>query len=293
MPPLHSSSEGPISSPPAIPQDNPILSAYERFVAETPFVTRMIINILVVSYLASYLVDLHYAMACIPQFMFHYYEIYRLVTSILVNPTLMSVLLAGFSFVQTGARLEEAIGSAAAAWLGLVIFTLGTNLLFVAGQCLRVAVTGDSSVWLHSAAGMWGVLLGWIAVECGQAAPYQATRRWLVFNVPTLYYPLAMSSLFSLLSGGFHLSDTISLALGYGLGKGKLDFLKVPSRHVKALEESNMFLNSRLRQIGWVGGPAARGAAAWSQLEPEPLGGRQVGLVWMLLLFVVCCLLFV
>ena len=132
---------------------------------------------------------------------------------------------------------------------------------------------------------------GNVGVECGQVAPYQVTRRWLVFNVPTLFYPLAMWELFSLLSGGFHLSDTISLALGYGLGKGKLDFLKVSSRHVKALEESNMFLNSRLRQIGWVGGPAARGAAAWSQLEPEPLGGRQVGFAWMLLLFVVCCLL--
>jgi len=259
----------------APPQDNPILTAYEKFVADTPVVTRTILNVLVVSYILSYIVDLKFAMACIPEFMLRYYEIYRLVTPVFVNQTLFSVLFAGLSFVQTGKLLEESLGSAAMAWLCLVVFTLATNTLFVALYILGFYMTGDSSMLLSSSSGMWVILFGLISMECCHAAQYQPKRRLFFFEVPTIYYPPALLALFSLFSGHFQLSYAISVALGYGLGNGKLEVLKARPTHVKALEESTMFLNSRLRQQGWVGVPAARGSAAWSQAEPDD--GTQVG----------------
>jgi len=259
-------------------QENPILTAYENYVGNTPLVTRSVLNLLTVSYLLSWFVDLEYALACIPQFVVHYFELHRLLTSVVVNQNLISVIFACLSFLNAGKLLEESLGSAAVAWLCLCVFTVLTNtIFFLAIEFLTFYVTDDSSLLLNSSSGIWVVLFGLIAMECSQAAQYQAKRRLFVFNVPTLFYPLALLALFSFLSARFQLSHAISTALGYGLGNGKLDLLKVRHSHAKALEESSLFLNSRLRQRGWVLGPAARGSAAWSQTESDDSGDhRQV-----------------
>ena len=281
MPPVNN-----ISSPDApTPQVHPVVTAYERFVAETPWVTRTILHLLMVSYLLSFLVDLHFSMACIPQFLLNYYEIYRLVTSILVNQSLFSVLLAALSFVPVGTRLEQSFGSTAVLWLCGMVFTLGTNLLFVTVQCVSAYLMGEPSLLLSSSEGLWVVLMGCLAMECCHAAPYQSTRRLIWWDIPTRFYPIVLLVLFSLLSGRLQVSYAISLALGYGLGQGKLEFLKLPSRHVKSFEESSAGLvNSRLlrQQPGWVSAPEARGPAAWSEAESQHDGGGsrpQVSLV--------------
>ena len=80
-----------------LPRDSDVRYAHylRTICGGTPWVTRMMLQLLLVSYLLSFLIDLHFSMACIPQFLLHYYEIYRLVTGILVNQSLFSVLLAG------------------------------------------------------------------------------------------------------------------------------------------------------------------------------------------------------
>jgi len=257
------------------PAENPILTAYESFVSSTPLVTRTILNVLVVSYLGSWIVEPNYGLACIPQFVVHYYEIYRLITSVVVNQTLFSVLFASLSFVRTGKILEESLGSASVAWLCLAVFTLLTNSIFLGIQLIGSYVTSDSSLLLTSSSGIWVVLFGLISMECCHAAQYQNTRKLILFDVPTIYYPLALLVLFSLFSGRFQLSYAISTALGYGLGKGKLESLKLRPIFAKALEESSFFLNTRLSQRGWISGPGASGMAAWSQLENNDSGGNQ------------------
>lgn len=46
-----------MSSPSQPPQSNPVLTAYESFVEQTPLVTRYILNSLTLSYLLSFFVD--------------------------------------------------------------------------------------------------------------------------------------------------------------------------------------------------------------------------------------------
>ena len=221
-------------------QENPILTAYENYVGNTPLVTRSVLNLLTVSYLLSWLVDLEYALACIPQFVVHYFELHRLLTSVVVNQNLISVVFACLAFLNAGKLLEDSLGSAAMAWLCGVVTVL-TNTIFVAIEFLTFYVTDDSSLLLNSSSGIWVVLFGLIAMECSQAAQYQAKRRLFVFNVPTLFYPLALLALFSFLSARFQLSHAISTALGYGLGHGKLDLLKVRHSHAKALKNRVSF----------------------------------------------------
>lgn len=253
------------------PHDNPILKGYENYLTSTPFVTRVLLNGLVISYFVSWIVDLQYAMAFIPHFVVQYYEIYRVLTSVLVNQDFLSLAFAFFSFLRTGKLLEEAEGSATMAWLSIVVFTCFTNLLFLAAKICHAYMFNDPSVLLHGSSGIWMVLFGMMALECTHATQYQphATRKLLLCNIPTLYYPVAILLLFSFLSGRFQLSYAISCVLGYGIGYGKLEFLKLRQSYGKVLEESSVFQNSRIRQLGWISASSARGSASWITTEAE------------------------
>jgi hypothetical protein len=54
------------------------------------------------------------------------------------------------------------------------------------------------------------------AIDCVKAPP-NSMRKLFFFTVPTIYYPLALFALFSLL-GGFQISYLLSIGLGYVYG---------------------------------------------------------------------------
>lgn len=251
------------------PQQNPILSAYERFLENTPFVTRSILSIQVFSYLASWFVNPHYALAMIPQFVIYKYEIYRLVLSPLVNTSLFNLLFAFLAFIQIGKRLENSVGSTEFAWLCAIIGMLTNTLYFLLLVTLYM-ITQEADLLLRSAAGVWTILFGVIAIE-SVIAPRESRRRLFFFDVPVLYYPLALYALFAFLGGfgGFHL--LISAGIGYAYGFGYLDVMKLSSSRARHWEESYCAVLTRRR--GWVQGHAAIGGGAWSETETMGMVG--------------------
>jgi len=126
---------------------------------------------------------------------------------------------------------------------------------------------------MQSAAGIWGIVLGVLAIDCCRDTTAN-TRKLLFWNVPTLYYPIVIFFLVSVLLSGHVLSHGISLALGYAVGSKypAWEFLPLtlPTRYVTVWEESgNMLVHSRFvflrpQAQGWIVLPAALGSAAWS-----------------------------
>lgn len=250
---------------------NPVLEFYEKFCRETPYVTRTFVQVSVASYLVSWIVNLHYALSCIPQFVvIQHYEVYRVVTSPLVNDDLISLAFGVVCLNRSSRLLEESVGSTGLLWYIAAVFTVLTNLLFLVISWALSALSGDNSYLLLSSSGIWNVVFGVMAIECCRDT--LRTRKLFLWEIPTVYYPLAIFAFICLLSG-MHLSipHGISLALGYGIGKANylLEALNVRSHHVKALEESNAFLTSRVRLQGWIMGPAALGSSAWSNRQDD------------------------
>jgi membrane associated rhomboid family serine protease len=156
------------------PAPNPFLSAYESFKQNTPYLTRTILSIQAVSYLASWFINPHYALANIPQFAVFQFEIYRVVLSPLVNTTLISLIFAFLSFTEMGKRLEYSMGTVAFGWFCLGVAMI-SNLGFLAVSLLLYMVSGgEQGYLLSSASGIWLILFGAIAAGMLFAATSRA-----------------------------------------------------------------------------------------------------------------------
>lgn len=255
-----------MSSSDVPPPPNPMLSAYEEFTRSTPFVTRSLLHIQAVSYLVSWIFNPYYALANIPHFVVFQYEIYRLLLSPLVNTSLINLVFVFWSFVYTGRRLEQSLGSTQFAWLCICVGLL-TNLAFLTFSLVLYMLDGFEKSHLFGASeGMWIVLFGLIALECCQA-PRGTKRQLFVLSVPTLYYPLALFVLFGLLSASFSFAHLLSIGIGYAYGFGYLEKSKLPGQKAHQWEET--WLHTWTRREGWVTAPAALGSDAWSILQDD------------------------
>lgn len=246
-------------SPGAPPPDNPVFNAYEQFQRDTPVVTRSVLTVQAIAWGISWFVDLTFGLANIPYFTLVRFEIYRIVTSLFLCSSFFSLLFAYFSFLETGRRMEQAMGSAAFA---VIFITLGilSNLLYIGVAALLDSVFVGGQYWfVLPSFGIWIVLFGVVAMECSKAPP-GSTRKLFVVQVPTLFYPFCLFGIFTLLGGGFQLSFLISILLGYAFGLGYMEWLKVGSASCQQWEES--FLESLTHIDGWVASSNALGSGA-------------------------------
>jgi membrane associated rhomboid family serine protease len=247
------------------PQPNPLLTAYESFQQNTPLVTRFILSVQTLSYLGSWIVDPQIALSCTPFFTIIHFEIYRIILSPLVNTSLISLILAFWSFQQHGTRLEYSMGSIAFAWLCLMLGCI-TNLIFILVSFVMYAITGSKTFLFAHSFGVWIILFGILGIECVRA-PQGRTRRLFVADVPVLYYPAALYLVFAVMAWDFSLAYLISIGLGYLIGfassseSGGGSPLALVGRHVERLvmhgsakgkewEESALLENIKQRQDG-------------------------------------------
>jgi hypothetical protein len=118
--------------------------------------------------------------------------------------------------------------------------------------------------------GIWIIVFAVMAVECSYA-PRGESRRFLMVDVPTRYYPCVLLGLVTLFSGGvFPLTYIISVIVGYLYGFKKLEFIKIGCERRKELEAS--VLRKFTSMQGFTPGPSADN---WSMID------RTVGILGM------------
>ncbi|CAB9499350.1 expressed unknown protein [Seminavis robusta] len=251
------------SQPGQAPPPNPVLTAYENFVRDTPLVTRYVLTCLTATFVLDIFIDsFGWSLSNIPYFAIGRLELYRILVAPLVCNNLFSLVFAYFSFIDHGKRLECSMGSAQFAWL-FASLGIGINTTHVILTYSLQFLTGDHT-WIHiKASGIWTVLFPLIAIEC-VAAPPHSMRKLFFWQVPTLYYPLILLAFFTLL-GGYSVSNLVAVATGYAYGYGYLDKTKVSTAQTKQWEETTILANFA-RRDGWVGGNAATGQAAWVEM---------------------------
>uniref|UniRef100_A0A7S4NJ43 Derlin n=1 Tax=Odontella aurita TaxID=265563 RepID=A0A7S4NJ43_9STRA len=250
------------------PDNNPVLSAYESFVRDTPLVTRYTLTTLTLSYMLSFFLNPSMALSNAVLWSIQRLELYRIVLSPLVCESGLTLIFAYMSFVDQGRRLEHSMGSAAFVAL---LLTLGgmANVAFLILMVVLYGLTGSQVFLIYPCYGIWVVLLGIIAVECSSAPP-GTQRRIFSWEFEAKYYPLVVLGFFTLL-GGLRVGEGIGMAIGYAYGYGYLDQIKIRSSTCRAWEDG--CLRNFAQKPGWVVGTAATGADAWIPLN-DP-GGRQ------------------
>jgi len=253
------------SSPPG--DENPILTAYDQFVRDTPLVTRYILSGLGACYILSWFGDLSYALGTIPYFCFHpRWEVYRILLSPFICQSILSLIFATLSFLDMGKRLEHSLGSTAFGYY-LLLMGICTNILFV---CISYAVYFakypdgvDSLLW--NSEGIWILIFAMIATDCSTATLTggDTNRRLFFITVPTKYFPLALYALF-VVFGGVGMGELLAIGIGSAYGYGYCHrYLKVSTVRCQQWEDS-ILLNFTQRP-GWITGHAAMGRSAWSE----------------------------
>ena len=244
------------------PPSNPVLTAYESFVRETPLVTRYTMTGMFCSYIASWFVNPGSAFDNTALHSLLHFELYRIILAPLVCNEIVSFLFGSFSLFSSGIRLENSIGSTAFLTVLLAIGGL-TNIIFLV-TCLLLCLITGSNIWLLArSSGIWTIVLGLVAMECSKA-PSGSTRRFIFASVPTLYYPLAILAFFSLMSKQIRLSYVISVLVGYAFGFNKLTFLQPSTNRCSSWE--NGILSNFTQRPGWITGHSASGLSAWETL---------------------------
>mmetsp|Transcript_27485 Transcript_27485/g.56487 ORF Transcript_27485/g.56487 Transcript_27485/m.56487 type:complete len:370 (+) Transcript_27485:111-1220(+) len=242
------------------PAPNPVLTAYESYLRDTPLVTRYTLNSVLISFLASFFFNPAFAFANIPLFTIFKFQLYRIVTSPFICSEFLSLFFVFMGFMNHGIRLEQSMGSTL---FGALFFslTIVSNLLFVVISIILWGLTNSESYLGQASMGIWTTLLGIIAVECSKA-PENSQRRLFFLTVPALYYPLAILALFSMFAG-VKLSYCLGVAVGYSYGFGKMDRLRVKVDTAKRWESG--FLRGFVGRVGWVSVDYASGALAWTE----------------------------
>mmetsp|Transcript_21162 Transcript_21162/g.29645 ORF Transcript_21162/g.29645 Transcript_21162/m.29645 type:complete len:269 (-) Transcript_21162:435-1241(-) len=238
--------------PSGVSTKNQIQTAYESFARETPLVTRGLASILAFSWLICSIFDLNHALANISMFTINRLQLYRLFLAPLVGSTPISLIFGIMKFVSSGKGLEFQMGSTN---FGALILTIGglTNLLFSIFCCSCYYLLGASFTWmLLQSCDIWTIVLGIIALESAHQS--NELRQILFrFEVQAKYYPLLLLAFFCLIKGRIDLAYCISIGLGYSIGFGKLEFLKIG--HDRRKKYENSFLYRFTQMQGWVVAP--------------------------------------
>lgn len=230
MPPINQPREGATNNN-GPPQPNPVLTAYESYLRDTPLITRYVLNATVISFITGFFFNPAYLLANIPIFTIFKFQLYRIFTSPLICTDILSLFFTFMGFMNHGVRLEQSMGSTLFAVLFFTL-TIVTNILFLIISILLWGLTNSDSYLSMASLGIWTVLLGIIAVECSEAPP--DTKRKLFFlEVPAVYYPLVLLALFSMFAG-VKLAYCLGVAVGYAYGYGKMDRWKVKVETVSA-----------------------------------------------------------
>jgi len=244
------------------PLANPVLTAYESYLRDTPLITRYVLNAVLISYFAGFFFSPAVLLANIPVFTIFKFQLYRIVTSPLICTDILSLFFAFMGFMNHGVKLEQSMGSSLFAVLFFTL-TILTNVLFLIISVLLWGLTNSESYLAGASLGIWTVLLGIIAVECAEAPP-ETKRRLFFLEVPALYYPLVLLALFSIFAG-VRLAYCLGVAVGYAYGYGKLDRCKVKVETVRKWENRDQSgcLSGFVNRIGFVTLGMASGPNAW------------------------------
>jgi hypothetical protein len=89
------------------PTPNPVVTAYESYVRDTPLITRYVLNATVISYITGFFFNPAYLLANIPTFTIYKFQLYRIVTSPMICTDILSLFFTFMGFMNHGVKLEQ------------------------------------------------------------------------------------------------------------------------------------------------------------------------------------------
>lgn len=252
-----------------------MLSSFNAWKASVPFVTRStLLAVTVLGILSLIGFDFEDYLANEPAYTLYYFEVYRVVLSVFVGNSIISVIFMWLFFPAMGARMEQQQGSAPFGWL-LLSSAIAINLGFLAA-CLVLAIFGMGSAMYYTCSGFWSVLFTLITLDC--LATPDMPRRLLCIpvDIPGVYFPFAIYAFFCFF-GGFRLDLLLGVAVGFGFEKGYLNNIKPAEGYLEGLEgtEGSMLYSTARNNDGYI----FVQNASYDPVDQSERGATQMGAI--------------
>ena len=89
------------------PTPNPVVTAYESYLRDTPLITRYVLNATAISYITGFVFNPAYLLANIPTFTIYKFQLYRIITSPMICTDILSLFFTFMGFMNHGVKLEQ------------------------------------------------------------------------------------------------------------------------------------------------------------------------------------------
>ncbi|KAG2430738.1 hypothetical protein HYH02_013577 [Chlamydomonas schloesseri] len=180
-------------------QSSPLVASIQNWFNGLPLCTKSVFVLISGIYLFQLVTgyDNIYGVCLSPYETVIHYEVYRLLTSVLVHGGLLHVTFNMLAFVPMACSLERLVGTVQFAYL-LLLFTVLAGSVYTATSFLLFYSHVLPGAMRQCAIGFSGVIFGLIVVDNAQSA---ASHRSIfgLFTVPAAYYPWALLLFWQLL----------------------------------------------------------------------------------------------
>jgi membrane associated rhomboid family serine protease len=152
----------------------------------------------------------YYLMACPLQIM--HFQLWRLVTSFLVQGNLLNLLFSLYIFFQVGKRFELEVGTVMC-FCCLIIFTFLTNLVFVLASSFLAVLMPGLVRGAGCSQGIFTFVLSLMVITT-QRSEQETMSFWGMCNIPTKIYPFFLVLILALM-GGQWLDNLCAVFIGF------------------------------------------------------------------------------
>ncbi|PNW88909.1 hypothetical protein CHLRE_01g050350v5 [Chlamydomonas reinhardtii] len=180
-------------------QSSPLVNSVQNWFNGLPICTKSVFVLISGIYLFQLVTgyDNIYGVCLSPYETVVHYEVYRLLTSVLVHGGLLHVTFNMLAFVPMACSLERLVGTVQFTYL-LLLMTVLAGLVFTATSFLLFFSHVLPAAMRQCAIGFSGVIFGLIVVDNAQSASSHRSIFGL-FTVPAAYYPWALLLFWQLL----------------------------------------------------------------------------------------------
>jgi membrane associated rhomboid family serine protease len=189
--------------------------------AEVPLFVRFVTTTTIGLYVLSWIFSVQKILSNIPIYVVSNFQIWRLVTSVLMTASIFNILFAFISWVPDAMKLEKTSGTVRYS-LNFFVNSFLIQVLYTLAMTIISIFAGSGALQVPSS-GLWPLIMAEITMLCLANPDNQVMLFFIPYQFKALYYPWALFAFFTLMN------MTIQFDILAGIGYGYLFFLYLRS----------------------------------------------------------------
>ena len=220
-------------------ENNSFMEKIKAYWNSIPLVVKIITTITIIFYLMSWislLARLVVLFANVPLYTLYKFHIWRVVTSLLVTPSILNILFAFMSWLPKALMMEREVGSTR---YFLNTFTRSTLIqIMFTFIIFFFSLLFESSLLKQPSMGLWPLILADITISCIAEPEREVMFFFIPYPIKSKYYPWVLIGFFTLLNFSIQIDILCGVLFGYIYHWKLKEYLEYSMQFVQKVENS-------------------------------------------------------